>query len=303
MRRTTPQNSSVARLPGDSRVVRSRHILVAEDDGVYQAVLGAILGEMGFRCDIVSSGIEAITAVTRGQYDLVLMDVQMPEMDGLTATRKIRQLPVEVSQIPIIALTDHATDGDRQECLLAGMNDHIPKPLNKSKLIAILAWLAPRDQADAAAASDDGFRQATAGGSEPAIGREIAKSATKSDLPLAPAEIIDGEILSAFADAVGWNTISDLMGALVEDLTARSENMVRAADTKDWEALANNAQGLMSVLGQFGAARAQETAHEIVTLCKAGDGDGARQLIPCFRQNGDDAMAELRQILATMAPR
>lgn len=123
---------------GSDMAATSLRILVAEDNEVNQKVVTAILTRAGHRVDIVGNGIEAVSAVIRGSYDLVLMDVQMPEMDGVTATRRIRDLDGPVSQIPIIALTANAMKGDEDTYRAAGMNDYVSKPIESDKLAAAM---------------------------------------------------------------------------------------------------------------------------------------------------------------------
>ena len=117
---------------------RSLRILVAEDNDVNQKVIAAILAKSHHRLDIVGNGIEAVSAVIRGSYDLVLMDVQMPEMDGVTATMRIRELDGPQSEIPIIALTANAMKGDEEKYRAAGMNDYVTKPIESDKLAAAM---------------------------------------------------------------------------------------------------------------------------------------------------------------------
>ena len=120
-------------------------ILLAEDNIVNQKVAQAMLKKMGLRADVVSDGQEAINALQNIPYDLVLMDCQMPEMDGFEATRCIRQNGSKVlnPRIPIIAMTAATMRGDREKCILAGMNDFIAKPFQKSELAEMLGkWLA-----------------------------------------------------------------------------------------------------------------------------------------------------------------
>ena len=114
-------------------------ILAAEDNHVNQVVLKAILSKTGHKIDMVGNGAEAVSAVIRVPYDLVLMDVHMPEMDGITATRRIRALSGEVGQVPIIALTANAMKGDREKYLEAGMTDYVSKPINPQMLFAAIA--------------------------------------------------------------------------------------------------------------------------------------------------------------------
>jgi|GEM_PF-5361520 len=111
------------------------HILVAEDNSVNQQIMKALLGTAPCRFDIVQNGDEAVEAVKTGLYDVVLMDVQMPIMDGIEATKHIRQLETESAEIPIIAMTANALAGDREKYLAAGMTDYISKPLNPNMLI------------------------------------------------------------------------------------------------------------------------------------------------------------------------
>jgi PAS domain S-box-containing protein len=125
--------------------IAARHagarILLADDDPVNQEVTLALLRRLLLTVDVVSNGAEAVERVRLSDYTLVLMDVQMPVMDGLQATRHIRALPSR-EHLPILAMTANAYAEDRQECLAAGMNDHITKPVAPAKLYAsLLRWL------------------------------------------------------------------------------------------------------------------------------------------------------------------
>jgi PAS domain S-box-containing protein len=139
--RAEPSESASA-LP-DLKTLGAR-ILVAEDNPVNQQVARGILRKLGLSVDIAANGREAVEAVCRQHYDLVLMDVQMPEMDGYTATRLIRDsgYPVRNQHIPIIALTAHAMQGEREKCIAAGMDDYLAKPFSIQALSdTLLKWL------------------------------------------------------------------------------------------------------------------------------------------------------------------
>lgn len=113
---------------------QSLRILVVEDNQVNMLIATTILKKAGHRADGASNGLESLTAIRNQPYDLVLMDMMMPEMDGLEATRAIRQLSGSRSETPIIAMTANAMKGDREKCLQAGMNDYLSKPIDRSLL-------------------------------------------------------------------------------------------------------------------------------------------------------------------------
>jgi signal transduction histidine kinase/CheY-like chemotaxis protein len=114
-------------------------ILVAEDNRINQKVVRSLLAPLACHVDMVDNGLEALAAVTRNSYDLVLMDVQMPEMDGPTATATIRSLPDPVGALPVIALTANAMHGDRERYLAAGMTDYLSKPIDHQEMFNVIA--------------------------------------------------------------------------------------------------------------------------------------------------------------------
>jgi len=125
----------------------SRHplrILLAEDNVVNQKLALRILQQMGYRADLASNGIEAVESVERQTYDVVLMDVQMPEMDGLEAARRITAKWSANERPRIVAMTANAMQGDREMCLEAGMDDYLTKPIRVERLVAALNLVAIR---------------------------------------------------------------------------------------------------------------------------------------------------------------
>jgi len=128
----------------------SRHplrILLAEDNVVNQKLALRLLQQMGYRADLASNGIEAIECITRQPYDVVLMDVQMPEMDGLEAARRITAKWPAGARPRIVAMTANAMQGDREDCIAAGMDDYMTKPIRVDQLVASLAETCPRSDA------------------------------------------------------------------------------------------------------------------------------------------------------------
>ncbi len=117
----------------------SLRILLADDNPLNCRLAVLMLEKAGHVIDVVEDGAAAIEAVRAEPYDLVLMDVQMPEVDGLEATRRIRQLPIAQAGVPVIAITANAMAGDDQRCLAAGMNDYITKPIDRARLLSTVA--------------------------------------------------------------------------------------------------------------------------------------------------------------------
>ncbi|MBF0416167.1 MAG: response regulator [Magnetococcales bacterium] len=125
------------------RKVGGAKILLAEDNLINQKVAQELLKNIGMEVTLANDGLAAVTLVQQGEYSLVLMDIQMPVMDGYNATRAIRSDP-RLAQLPIIAMTAHALTGDREQCLLAGMDDYITKPIDPDQFYEILEkWIRP----------------------------------------------------------------------------------------------------------------------------------------------------------------
>ena len=127
-----------------ARIFAGTRVLLAEDEPINREVSRGLLEDAGLVVDVAEDGMRALELAKQNTYDLILMDMQMPHMNGIEATRAIRALPA-YAQTPILAMTANAFDVDRQVCLDAGMNDHIAKPVDPDRLYGILlAWLEKR---------------------------------------------------------------------------------------------------------------------------------------------------------------
>jgi CheY-like chemotaxis protein len=119
----------------------SLRILLADDNPVNCRIAVLMLSKDGHRIDVVDDGARAVEALRTTDYDLVLMDVQMPGVDGLEATRRIRRLPTARAGVPVIAITANAMAGDEERCRAAGMNDYVTKPIDRARLLSkVVEW-------------------------------------------------------------------------------------------------------------------------------------------------------------------
>jgi CheY-like chemotaxis protein len=128
-------------LPGNAAELKEVRILVVEDNVVNQRLAMKLLEKLGCWVDVAANGVEAVNRLKKFSYDLILMDCQMPEMDGYEATAEIRRREGASRHTPIIAMTAHAMLGDREKCLSAGMDDYVAKPIKKETVLEmIMKW-------------------------------------------------------------------------------------------------------------------------------------------------------------------
>ena len=142
-----------ASVPENERERFKSHILLAEDSQTNAMVATALLERRGARVDLVTNGREAFDAVRQRPYDLIIMDIAMPEMDGLTATRQIRALGGDFAHLPILGMTAHAMPGDEKSCRDAGMDHYLTKPIDRAAFLKAVGDLLARKPAPAPAAA------------------------------------------------------------------------------------------------------------------------------------------------------
>ncbi|MCG5244020.1 response regulator [Azospirillum doebereinerae] len=197
-------------------------LLVAEDNPVNQQVAARILQKYGHRVDVVGDGREAVEAVRRIPYDIVLMDVQMPEMDGLEATAAIRKLPGDQRNVIIVAMTANAMRGDAETCLAAGMNDYVAKPVSCEKLVTVLDVWSTRLSMGQAVAT-------------PPSAREPAQPVS--------AGFVDHAALNELRDALGDDGIEEVVGVFIIDSGGRRRAMQTCRDHRELAKLAHTLRG------------------------------------------------------------
>ncbi len=235
-------------------------ILLAEDNTVNQQIAILVLESMGYRADIASNGLEALESVRELPYDVVLMDVQMPEMDGLEATRRIRAEHASPDGSPgevhIVAMTANAMQGDREACLDAGMNDYLAKPIRPEELAAALE-ATPQRSAGADAPSEPGATPATDGAARSAAttqDEDVHAAETAIDevaldrlRAIAPDDAAFGQLIASFASN-GASTLAQLVDAAgagkVADVTRFAHTLKSNAASFGAVDLADRCSGL-----------------------------------------------------------
>jgi CheY-like chemotaxis protein/HPt (histidine-containing phosphotransfer) domain-containing protein len=251
---TRVERRTAARLELDPGMA-ARHplrILLAEDNVVNQKLALRLLEQMGYRADVAANGLEAIAAIERQPYDLVLMDVQMPEMDGLEASREIcRRWPDKHPRI--VAMTANAMQGDRELCLAAGMDDYMSKPIRVAELMAALERGAARGP------------DARAGG---------ATGSGRAGADRTSAPVLDRAAFEQLRAAMGAG-FDELRSTFVEDSRELVGTMRRALGTKDADTFRRAAHSLKSNAASFGAMTLSALAKDLETLARSGSLDGA----------------------------
>jgi signal transduction histidine kinase/DNA-binding response OmpR family regulator/HPt (histidine-containing phosphotransfer) domain-containing protein len=241
-------------------------VLLAEDNRINQAVAVTILTRAGHRVDLAENGHAAVEAVRRNAYDLVLMDVQMPEMDGLEAVKAIRALPPPLGLVPVIAMTANAMAGAREDMLAAGMDDYISKPVQPGQLLEKLAAFTGAGAAP------------VAGGERPVAGE--------------PA-LLDENNLADLLDAVESDKTTGFVEVFLEDAAGRLGEIDRALAGDDFAACRRAAHALISMAGTFGAARMSALARQLEAASLVGDRERAQELAEHLKRCGRESATAL----------
>ncbi len=247
-------------------------ILVAEDNLTNQQVARAILGGAGIIVTMVGNGEEAVAAVAKGAFDAVLMDIQMPKMNGYEATKRIRQLP-GCGSLSIIAMTAHALKGDEEKCLEAGMDGYVAKPINQDRLFYTI-WRLLLNRNKVAGIDDGGaatpHSPALANGDPLAPPGEEAVEVRQIEAPEnSPAFHLPGIDVGAVLQATGlnWRTFQDVLVGFCRDNRTTVATIDHALAADDQAALLHLAHSLKGSAGNIGAGELREVADELEQGC------------------------------------
>ena len=284
----------VTSAPGLDPNMASRHplrILLAEDNAVNQKVAISMLARMGYTCEIANNGHEAVLAVQATRYDVVLMDVLMPEMDGMEASQAIRALAGLAVQPRIIAMTANAMAGDREACLRAGMNDYVSKPVRMQELVAALL-LVPASSDGAPSASVRTAGAAPRHDVKPATSVSLGRTAITDAANEEDAEAL----LSELRDTIGEQADSllpELSGLFQTEGPQLLDAIHHAIDHADHQQLAASAHTLKSSSASLGSQDLPHLCERLEILGRTGTTIGAAEQITSL----DEGYARFTAIL------
>jgi signal transduction histidine kinase/CheY-like chemotaxis protein len=269
--------------------LKGARLLLVEDNPINQQVAVELLKSAELIIDIANNGKEALEAVARTSYDAVLMDVQMPVMDGYEATRRIRENPQRKS-LPIIAMTAHAMISEKQKCLDAGMNDHIPKPIDPKTVFDTLSKWIPSKHRRLPPPSA-------------AVPEKVDKAATGVDLP----DQVPGiDIAAGVARVAGNKTIyRDLLMQFYAKYSHIYEEIRLAVSESRLDAAANLAHTVKGISGNMGANTLHRAAGELEKTLTQNLREDAENQMPLFKKALDqvfDAIATLSAADVSKAP-
>lgn len=249
-------NISVAkRSPGTATITDiGGHILLAEDSAANRIVASGILERAGYTLDTAEDGQKALDTLLTSHYDLVLMDVRMPVMDGLEATRKIRKqenASASATRLPIIAMTANTSDADRQRCLRAGMDDFVPKPVDTKQLLNVLSQnIRISGSGDMNTASQDKPLHEEANHTHP---------------------LLDVTIIEQLAEDTSPEALPKMLHLFIDEIITRSTRLQDDVVSHAWDNMENEAHTLKSCAGTFGALELQSIAKLIEAACRDKD--------------------------------
>ena len=270
-------------------------VLLAEDNMVNQMLAKAMLARFGLQFEIANNGEEAVALTQSKSFDLILMDCQMPVMDGFQATTSIRQNQAGMARrVPIIALTANAMEGDRNKCLAAGMDDYLAKPYSVSQLESLLLkWL----PAAAAAMPEPIAAPVAAGRGAAPAAPNIAVAAVSMAEPALNMTLLN-QVRELDASG-GMTLVGRILRAYLASSAASVEQVEQAVAVGDADALRSAAHSLKSSSANVGAQTLSELFRQLELLGREGRPQEAEALLADMRREYQRAVAQMQQLLET----
>ena len=242
----------------------SLHVVLAEDVPTNQLIARRLLQGLGCTVEVAADGQQAVSAVIKGGCDLVLMDVAMPGMDGLEATRRIRSLGGQYARLPIIGLTAYGAAAERQACIDAGMDQVLAKPIKSDAL-------------------------------KTAIETALGAASEETGLPVQGASFDQGA-LEQLVEGLAADDIAEVLGRVLEDLGSHTDSALAGAASADAQALARGCHVLKGLAGSFGCAELAGVARDVERHCL--DGDDAAAIALALERLGGASRAAVAAIQA-----
>jgi len=256
-------------------------VLLVEDNAANQMVAMEILGQAGFDVEVAGNGRTACEMVAVKDYAAVLMDLQMPEMDGLEATARIRKT-LTPETLPIIAMTANAMRGDREKCLSAGMNDYVSKPVDALELMGALKRWIPADKRAPAGKSDSGSPEGTP-----------------------PPLSLPGIDLSKSMDRLGisWDQFRKILAGFEKSQPTEMADLRQAMDSKDLDGVRLKAHSLAGIAGNIGAEALETAARAVERSASAGESGGVPDLVDALGKELEWVIEGISALDASPKPR
>lgn len=257
--------------------ISSTRILMAEDSPTNQMVALGMLASEGLEADVADNGVEALKKISEYSYDLVLMDIAMPELDGIEAMKKIRLMPPPKCDIPIIAITAHSLGREREHFIDLGFNDYVSKPIDKAILVKTLRkWLSDYKELKASA-----------------VNEKLGSGETPSRYE----EVLEMEVIQNLIRDIGPDSVPLMIETFLEELAKRITSLDQAVNENDFISAERDAHTIKSTSGAFGGLKLQAIASELELSCKQKDSESVKKLAPQLKYTAKNTKAALTRFL------